>query len=123
MDSCDAPHTRTPRPFASATDVVPKTPVRHRMANGKIGAIMDASLHVVILAAGEGKRMRLTLPKVLQPIAGRPMLRHVLDSARALAPDAVHVVYGHGGEQVRAQFSDADGELGRASCRERGWRD
>src|SRR3546814_19746893 len=79
------------------------------MANGKIGAIMDASLHVVILAAGEGKRMRLTLPKVLQPIAGRPMLRHVLDSARALAPDAVHVVYGHGGEQVRAQFSDADG--------------
>src|SRR3546814_10664953 len=109
MDSCDAPHTRTPRPFASATDVVPKTPVRHRMANGKIGAIMDASLHVVILAAGEGKRMRSTLPKVLQPIAGRPMLRHVLDSARALAPDAVHVVYGHGGEQVRAQFRDADG--------------
>src|SRR3546814_8312780 len=106
MDSCDAPHTRTPRPFASATDVVPKTPVRHRMANGKIGAIMDASLHVVILAAGEGKRMRSTLPKVLQPIAGRPMLRHVLDSARALAPDAVHVVYGHGGEQVRAQFSE-----------------
>ncbi len=69
---------------------------------------MDASLHVVILAAGEGKRMRSTLPKVLQPIAGRPMLRHVLDAARALAPDAIHVVYGHGGEQVRAQFSDAD---------------
>ena len=70
---------------------------------------MDASLHVVILAAGEGKRMRSTLPKVLQPIAGRPMLRHVLDAARALSPDAVHVVYGHGGEQVRAQFSDAEG--------------
>src|SRR3546814_7278562 len=70
---------------------------------------MDASLHVVILAAGAGKRMRSTLPTVLHPIAGRPMLRHVLDSARSLAPAAVHVVYGHGGEQVRAQFRDADG--------------
>jgi len=69
---------------------------------------MDASLHVLILAAGEGKRMRSALPKVLQPIAGRPMLRHVLDAAGALSPDAIHVVYGHGGEQVRARFSDAD---------------
>lgn len=68
---------------------------------------MDASLHVVILAAGEGKRMKSALPKVLQPIAGRPMLRHVLDSARALSPDAIHVVYGHGGEQVRAAFADS----------------
>lgn len=66
---------------------------------------MDASLHVVILAAGEGKRMRSSLPKVLQCIAGRPMLRHVLDAAQALAPDAIHVVHGHGGEQVRAHFA------------------
>src|SRR3546814_6428255 len=104
MDSCDAPHTRTPRPFASATYVVPKTPVRHRMANGKIGAIMDASLHVVILAAGEGKRMRSTLPKVLHPSAGRPPLRHVLHSAGALAHDAGHVVSGRVGRpHVRTQ--------------------
>lgn len=68
---------------------------------------MDASLHVVILAAGEGKRMRSALPKVLHTVAGRPMLRHVLDAARALMPDAIHVVYGHGGEQVRAHFAES----------------
>jgi bifunctional UDP-N-acetylglucosamine pyrophosphorylase/glucosamine-1-phosphate N-acetyltransferase len=62
-------------------------------------------LHVVILAAGEGKRMRSALPKVLQPIAGRPMLAHVLAVARALQPAAIHVVYGHGGEAVRAAAS------------------
>ena len=62
-------------------------------------------LHVVILAAGEGKRMRSSLPKVLQPIAGRPMLAHVVDAARALQPAAIHVVYGHGGEAVRAAFA------------------
>ncbi len=45
---------------------------------------MPAPLHVVILAAGEGKRMRSRMPKVLQPIAGRPMLAHVIDTARAL---------------------------------------
>jgi len=63
-------------------------------------------LHVIILAAGEGKRMRSALPKVLQPIAGRPMLEHVIAAARALAPAGIHVVYGHGGEQVRAAFAD-----------------
>jgi len=50
--------------------------------------------------------MRSRLPKVLQPIAGRPMLAHVLAVARALAPDAIHVVIGHGGDQVRAAFAD-----------------
>jgi len=59
-------------------------------------------LSVVILAAGEGKRMRSAMPKVLQPLAGRPLLQHVIDTARSLAPAAIHVVYGHGGEQVRA---------------------
>ena len=59
-------------------------------------------LSVVILAAGEGKRMRSAMPKVLQPLAGRPLLQHVIDTARSLAPSAIHVVYGHGGEQVRA---------------------
>ncbi|HEY9255613.1 MAG TPA: bifunctional UDP-N-acetylglucosamine diphosphorylase/glucosamine-1-phosphate N-acetyltransferase GlmU [Stenotrophomonas sp.] len=65
---------------------------------------MSLPLHVIILAAGEGKRMKSVLPKVLQPIAGRPMLAHVIDTARQLQPDAIHIVYGHGGEQVRAQF-------------------
>ena len=66
---------------------------------------MPAPLHVVILAAGEGKRMKSNLPKVLQRIAGKPMLAHVIESARALQPAGIHVVYGHGGEAVRAAFS------------------
>ena len=70
---------------------------------------MPAPLHVVILAAGEGKRMRSSVPKVLQPIAGRPMLGHVIDTARALDPAGIHVVYGHGGDAVREAFrADAD---------------
>ncbi|HEY2346198.1 MAG TPA: bifunctional UDP-N-acetylglucosamine diphosphorylase/glucosamine-1-phosphate N-acetyltransferase GlmU [Xanthomonadaceae bacterium] len=66
---------------------------------------MGHPLHVVILAAGEGKRMKSALPKVLQPIAGRPMLAHVIDTARALGAAGIHVVYGHGGAQVRAAFA------------------
>ena len=62
---------------------------------------MTAPLHVVILAAGEGKRMKSSLPKVLQKIAGRPMLAHVVDAARELQPAGIHIVHGHGGEQVR----------------------
>jgi bifunctional UDP-N-acetylglucosamine pyrophosphorylase / glucosamine-1-phosphate N-acetyltransferase len=65
-------------------------------------------LAVVILAAGQGKRMKSDLPKVLQPLAGRPLLRHVISRARALEPDSIHVVYGHGGEKVRAAVDDAD---------------
>ncbi|WP_394001865.1 bifunctional UDP-N-acetylglucosamine diphosphorylase/glucosamine-1-phosphate N-acetyltransferase GlmU [Luteimonas sp. WGS1318] len=67
---------------------------------------MTAPLHVVILAAGEGKRMKSSRPKVLQRIAGRPMLWHVIEAARALSPAGIHVVHGHGGEQVRAAFED-----------------
>ncbi len=63
-------------------------------------------LHVLILAAGEGKRMRSRRPKVLMPVAGRPMLAHVIDAARSLAPARIHIVYGHAGEQVRAAFAD-----------------
>jgi bifunctional UDP-N-acetylglucosamine pyrophosphorylase/glucosamine-1-phosphate N-acetyltransferase len=66
---------------------------------------MTAPLHVVILAAGEGKRMKSARPKVLQPIAGQPMLAHVIAAARALQPAAIHVVYGHGGDVVRAAFA------------------
>ena len=63
-------------------------------------------LEVVVLAAGEGKRMCSRRPKVLQPLAGRPMLGHVLDAAAGLEPDVIHVVYGHGGDQVRDAFAD-----------------
>lgn len=57
-------------------------------------------LNVVVLAAGKGTRMRSDLPKVLHPIAGKPMLAHVLDTARRLGATKICVVYGHGGEQV-----------------------
>ena len=65
-------------------------------------------LDVIVLAAGQGKRMRSDLPKVLHPIAGRPLLAHVLDAARALSPRKIIVVHGHGGEQVRAAFAGQD---------------
>jgi bifunctional UDP-N-acetylglucosamine pyrophosphorylase/glucosamine-1-phosphate N-acetyltransferase len=65
-------------------------------------------LNVVILAAGQGKRMRSALPKVLHPIAGKPMLAHVIDAARALGAINICVVYGHGGEQVRATLTAPD---------------
>jgi bifunctional UDP-N-acetylglucosamine pyrophosphorylase/glucosamine-1-phosphate N-acetyltransferase len=63
-------------------------------------------LEVIVLAAGLGKRMRSGLPKVLQPLAGRPLLAHVIESARALSPRKIIVVHGHGAEQVRATFAD-----------------
>jgi bifunctional UDP-N-acetylglucosamine pyrophosphorylase/glucosamine-1-phosphate N-acetyltransferase len=61
-------------------------------------------LSVVILAAGQGKRMNSDLPKVLQPLAGEPLLQHVIRTARALNPANIYVVHGHGGAQVRAAF-------------------
>jgi bifunctional UDP-N-acetylglucosamine pyrophosphorylase/glucosamine-1-phosphate N-acetyltransferase len=57
-------------------------------------------LSVVILAAGQGTRMRSALPKVLHPLGGKPLLEHVIEVARRLNPETIHVVYGHGGEQV-----------------------
>jgi bifunctional UDP-N-acetylglucosamine pyrophosphorylase/glucosamine-1-phosphate N-acetyltransferase len=65
-------------------------------------------LAVVILAAGQGKRMKSDLPKVLQPLAGRPLLGHVVSRARALAPSSIHVVYGHGGLAVREALAHED---------------
>jgi bifunctional UDP-N-acetylglucosamine pyrophosphorylase / glucosamine-1-phosphate N-acetyltransferase len=62
-------------------------------------------LSVVILAAGQGKRMHSDLPKVLQPLAGQPLLQHVIRTARALEPTNIYVVYGHGGAQVQAALS------------------
>lgn len=63
-------------------------------------------LNIVILAAGLGKRMQSDLPKVLHPLAGKPMLAHVLDNARKLNPDRIVVVVGHGAERVKAAFAD-----------------
>lgn len=65
-------------------------------------------LSIVILAAGQGTRMRSERPKMLQPLAGRPLLSHVVDCARALSADDVCVVYGHGGERVRSAFAGED---------------
>ena len=65
------------------------------------------TVNVVILAAGQGKRMRSALPKVLHALAGKSLLDHVIAAARALGPARICVVYGHGGEQVRnAQRAD-----------------
>jgi bifunctional UDP-N-acetylglucosamine pyrophosphorylase/glucosamine-1-phosphate N-acetyltransferase len=57
-------------------------------------------MNVVILAAGMGKRMQSALPKVLHPLAGKPLLQHVIDTARELAPSKLCVIYGHGGAAV-----------------------
>ncbi|QGZ40405.1 bifunctional UDP-N-acetylglucosamine pyrophosphorylase/glucosamine-1-phosphate N-acetyltransferase [Pseudoduganella flava] len=57
-------------------------------------------MNVVILAAGMGKRMQSALPKVLHPLAGKPLLSHVIDTARSLAPGKLCVIYGHGGATV-----------------------
>ncbi|MFQ5642851.1 MAG: bifunctional UDP-N-acetylglucosamine diphosphorylase/glucosamine-1-phosphate N-acetyltransferase GlmU [Thiogranum sp.] len=56
---------------------------------------------IIILAAGQGTRMRSDLPKVLHPLGGSPLLQHVIEAAKTLDPASIHVVYGHGGEQVR----------------------
>lgn len=60
------------------------------------------ALHIIILAAGQGKRMHSTMSKVLHPLGGTPMLARVVDAAAALHPEGIHVVIGHGGEQIRA---------------------
>jgi bifunctional UDP-N-acetylglucosamine pyrophosphorylase/glucosamine-1-phosphate N-acetyltransferase len=62
-------------------------------------------LSIVILAAGQGKRMKSDLPKVLQPLAGQPILQHVLSAAKRLGAGSLHVVYGHGGEKVRTALA------------------
>ena len=66
------------------------------------------SLEIVILAAGQGTRMRSALPKVLHPVAGKAMLGHVIDTARALNPQRIHVVIGHGADAVRERLAAAD---------------
>jgi bifunctional UDP-N-acetylglucosamine pyrophosphorylase / glucosamine-1-phosphate N-acetyltransferase len=65
------------------------------------------SLAVIVLAAGQGKRMQSALPKVLHRLAGRPLLAHVLETVRTLQPAQILVVHGHGGAEVRAAFAGA----------------
>jgi bifunctional UDP-N-acetylglucosamine pyrophosphorylase/glucosamine-1-phosphate N-acetyltransferase len=62
---------------------------------------MDMDLHIVILAAGKGTRMKSELPKVMHKLAGKPLLQHVIDSALLLKPAGIHVVYGHQGEVLK----------------------
>jgi len=70
---------------------------------------MPASkLNIIILAAGQGSRMKSQLPKVLHPLAGQPLLSHVINTARSLNPERIIVVYGHGGEQVPAAITGDD---------------
>lgn len=69
---------------------------------------MKANMNIVILAAGQGKRMHSNLPKVLHPVAGKALAQHVIDTARMLSPERLVVVYGHGGEVVRATLAAPD---------------
>jgi bifunctional UDP-N-acetylglucosamine pyrophosphorylase/glucosamine-1-phosphate N-acetyltransferase len=64
------------------------------------------NLQIIILAAGQGKRMYSNIPKVLHQIAGKPMLTRVVETAQQLNPDAIHVIYGHGGEQLKKSLPD-----------------
>jgi bifunctional UDP-N-acetylglucosamine pyrophosphorylase/glucosamine-1-phosphate N-acetyltransferase len=68
----------------------------------------DQPVQVVILAAGQGKRMHSNLPKVLHPVAGKALAQHVIDTARTLGPQKLVVVYGHGGDVVRSTLAAAD---------------
>ncbi|MGE8540753.1 MAG: bifunctional UDP-N-acetylglucosamine diphosphorylase/glucosamine-1-phosphate N-acetyltransferase GlmU [Acinetobacter sp.] len=63
------------------------------------------STSVIILAAGKGTRMRSSLPKVLQPLAGRPLLGHVIETAKKLQANNIITIYGHGGDLVQQEFS------------------
>ncbi|MGN7834230.1 bifunctional UDP-N-acetylglucosamine diphosphorylase/glucosamine-1-phosphate N-acetyltransferase GlmU [Acinetobacter sp. 22323] len=66
------------------------------------------STTVIILAAGKGTRMRSSLPKVLQPLAGRPLLGHVIETAKKLNADNIITIYGHGGDLVQAAFAEQE---------------
>ncbi|MCT7654596.1 NTP transferase domain-containing protein [Oceanimonas sp. NS1] len=66
------------------------------------------TIQAVILAAGKGTRMRSSLPKVLHPVANKPMVAHVIEAAQACGVDGIHLVYGHGAEQLKARIESPD---------------
>lgn len=67
----------------------------------------NSHLNIVILAAGQGTRMKSALPKVLHSLAGFPLVQHVINTSKELSPEEINVVYGHGGEQVQQQINDS----------------
>jgi bifunctional UDP-N-acetylglucosamine pyrophosphorylase/glucosamine-1-phosphate N-acetyltransferase len=67
---------------------------------------MSSEVHVVVLAAGQGTRMKSGLPKVLHPLVGRPLIEHVLQAADAISPSTVTLVIGHGAESVRGMVGN-----------------
>jgi len=75
--------------------------------NGVIRLLMsNSAMSVVILAAGKGTRMYSDLPKVLHPLAGKPMVQHVIDAAMKLGAQHVHLVYGHGGDLLKSTLTE-----------------
>ena len=92
---------------ASATLFLFQNQPAHGRAGRPVGSLL-MSLDIVILAAGQGTRMRSALPKVLHPVAGNSMLGHVIHSARQLSPERIHVVIGHAAEAVRERLNAPD---------------
>ena len=76
----------------------------------------NKALSVVILAAGKGTRMYSDLPKVLHKVAGKPMVKHVIDTANQLGAENVHLIYGHGGELMRERLANEQDMLCNKQC-------
>lgn len=68
----------------------------------------NLQLNIVILAAGQGTRMKSTLAKVLHPLAGLPLVQHVINTSKKLSPGILNIVYGHGGDSVIKHINDSD---------------
>src|SRR5690606_32754945 len=85
---------------------------RDEPATNRTGRTVTSSLTTLILAAGEGTRMRSSTPKVLHPIAGRPLVEHAVRAAAGLKPEHLVVVAGHGREAVTARLATVSEALG-----------
>jgi bifunctional UDP-N-acetylglucosamine pyrophosphorylase/glucosamine-1-phosphate N-acetyltransferase len=94
-------------PYHSGLGDLPRPSTRRAEARTSF-PVASSSLQIVVMAAGQGKRMHSARPKVLHPLAGRPLVAHVLDAARALAPRAIALVVGHGGDAVRDALAAPD---------------